>query len=231
MYDPGVLLTVLKIPEEHREGLARIARLSDADANVLVTALDDATAIRPTRRIADRIEPTDSLPKADIHSIFDTLVALYTVRSTNEIPAATFTLDVCKTMRVTDGNSPAIDGAESETLQRRLSVLMAVDSLRLASKATELQFEHERVFDRARILTDVRTVFGEAPNDIQGAVITHQLRISYVQGSDVKEIYFALDEEDLGDLKKSIERALGKMRSLEGLLERAGVKDLDSHRA
>jgi hypothetical protein len=222
---------VLKIPEEHREGLATIARLSDADANILISALDDTPAIRPMRKIAERIEPLLSLPKADVHNIIDTLVALYTVRSSNEIPAATFTQDVCKAMRVKDGCSPPIGDPECETLQRRLSVLMAVDSLRVASKAIELQFEHERVFDRARILTDVRTVFGEAPDDIQGAVISHQLRISYVQGSEIKEIYLALDEEDLGDLKKGIERALGKMRTLEGLLERAGVKDLDSHRA
>ena len=221
---------MLKIPEEHRESLATIAKLSDADANVLISVLSETPAIRPVQRIAERIEPLLSRPKADVDSIVDTLVALYAVRSSNEIPAATFTQDVCNAMRVKDGNSVPIDGPECEILQRRLSVLMALDSLGVASKAAELQYEHDRVFDRVRILTDIRTVFGEAPDDIRGAVITHQLRISYIQGSDVKEIYFALDEEDLGDLKKSIERALGKMRTLEGLLERAGVKDLDSHR-
>jgi len=222
---------VLKIPEENREVLATIARLPDSDANTLISFLSEAPAIRPVRRLAEGLESRLSLPKAEVQNIIDTLVALYAVRSSNEIPTATFTKDVCRAMRLKDGDSQSIDDSQCETLHRRLSVLLALDSLGLASKAAELQYEHERVYDRARILTDIRAVFGDATEEVRGAVITHELRISYVQGSEALEIYLALDEEDLGDLKKAIERALGKTRTLEGLLERAGVKDLDSHRA
>jgi hypothetical protein len=158
------------------------------------------------------------------------LLALHAVRASNEIPAATFTRDVCNAMQVGAENGAVLSGEECETLQRRISVLMGLDSLATSSKAAELQFEHERVFDRARILSDIRTVFGESVGDVKGAVITHELKISYVHGSEVEELYLALDEQDLSELKQTIDRALGKTRTLEKILDKAGVNNLDAHR-
>ena len=222
-------MAVLSIPEEHRAGLAMIASLSEAEAVGLISALAAAPAIRPPHKLVSRIETQAKIPRTDLKQIIDTLLALYAVRSNNEIPSATFTQDVCDAMRIKDENSLALDDPTCEILQRRLSVLMSLDSLWTTSKAAELQFEHERVFDRSRILTDIRAVFGDTTDDVRGAVISHELCINYIEGSELKEIYFSLDEGDLVELRKNIERALGKMRTLERLIERAGVKDLDSH--
>src|SRR5437870_2340034 len=100
--------------------------------------------------MAERVAPLVSLPRADVQNVIDTLMALYIVRSSNDIPAASFIEDVCNAMRFRGVNGFAIDDSQVEPLRQRLSVFMAVDSLGVASKAVELQFEHERVFDRAR---------------------------------------------------------------------------------
>jgi len=78
------------------------------------------------------------------------------------------------------------------------------------SKAIELSYDCDNLLQRTRIMTDVRPLFTDDANDIDGAVVSHTLRISYDSAGNDREMSLALDESDLRKLISDCERALMK---------------------
>jgi hypothetical protein len=118
---------------------------------------------------------------------------------------------------------PPLTAAELDTLRRfLLSALDSGSSVSLGSKGASLQSDVQRVFVRARILSDLRTVFGDSGiGKPLAAVILHTLRINYIpRGKDADErILIGLDLDDLKELKRVIDRAIekdGALRSFYG---------------
>lgn len=59
-----------------------------------------------------------------------------------------------------------------------------------------------------RVLTDIRPIFTDDSNvKINGQIILHNLKISYQEGDDIKEIFFAIDNNDIKKIKEQAERA------------------------
>jgi hypothetical protein len=222
----------LRIPSAYRAALASIARMSDADTDSLVGALsDEQVGIGSFSKLAERIRSRVSLKTTGLDDVVDALKALYSVRLGNEQALDIFIRDVSAAMRRGDSEAEKIIDAEAQTLENRLGQLLNIESLTVACKASDLQFGYERVFESARIFTDIRPVFGgDSTSDVRGAVIINQLRISCDEGPDVKDFFFALDQDDLAALKKIVERAEAKSKTLAALLLQAGVNDLGSNK-
>jgi len=216
----------LTIPEVHRETLTIISRLVPDAVDRLEEALNHVPPTRGAKAIAAEIRPRPELGLGELERILDTLMTLASVRASNEVPMPQFVRDVCAAMRRPDSGATLTD-EQCETLKSNLKRLMSAQCLAVASKAADLQYEHEHVFGGARILTDVRPVFGETVSDIQGTVTVHTLKIRYFDESGSKEIYFGLDREDLETLRKVIERAEEKARRIKSMLSKTGVADLD----
>ncbi len=95
--------------------------------------------------------------------------------------------------------------------------LLGAEAFTLTAKAQDLQTDDERTFCRARILTDLRPVFGTNIEDgPKGMVIIHLLKLGFHQASERHhdEFYVALDADDLQTLKKVVERAQSKAKIL-----------------
>ena len=106
-------------------------------------------------------------------------------------------------------------------------VLELADSkpLRLLGKAVDMGSEHDRLLLGARILTDLRPIFGDDVAETpEGALLSHTLKFEFVhdEGS-LGNFYIALDEEDLETLDGLVRRAKQKAASLKSTLEAAGL--------
>ena len=222
----------LRIPSTYRSALASIARMSDADADSLVAALSaEQIGTGLSSKLPERIRSRVSFKSTELDDIVDAITALYSVRLGNEQDLDTFIGEVSAAMRRGDAENEKISDEEAATLEIRLGKLLSVESLTVACKASDLEFGYDRVFENARIFTDIRPVFGgEGTTDVRGAVIVNQLRISCVEGSGVKDFFFALDQDDLAALRKIVERAEAKSKTLAALLLQAGVNDLGSNK-
>jgi hypothetical protein len=87
--------------------------------------------------------------------------------------------------------------------------------------------EHENTWQSARILTDLRPVFGPTPTDPPVAVVLiHNLRIAYRKGGRLQEFFVAMDSNDLKALQGAVERAVKKESSLQSLTKRTGIRCL-----
>lgn len=88
--------------------------------------------------------------------------------------------------------------------------------------------DYDRVFRDARILTDIRPVFGMDPTagPLAGIVI-HTLRIDYHEAGDHPSFHVALDTGDLRRPWELVERAIKKEASLKTEIEKTSMKYLE----
>lgn len=109
------------------------------------------------------------------------------------------------------------------------TIMRAEGSLGVSAKVAGLRGEYENVYYSARVLTDIRPVFGADPTSkpVAGAVV-HTLRLTFHQtGSESRnEFYVAMDSKDLTQLRQLLDRAAAKEVSLASVIEEAGMKYL-----
>ena len=77
----------------------------------------------------------------------------------------------------------------------------------ITRKANRIVNDHEHLFISAKIITDIRPIFNTAGDKIIQSLISHVLSIHYRSGKDHCDIQFALDANDVSELKALCERA------------------------
>jgi hypothetical protein len=164
----------------------------------------------------------------EIRNIVEVLTSLRQLRSRTNASAEKVARDVYDALQAEEG-SPGL-GERADQLKVRLGKSLALETLDiLTSKAKELQTDAERIFCEARILTDLRPVFGQEVDSPKAMIVVHALKLAYHDGATgrLEEIFVALDDEDVRRLKLVAERAERKSKSLLSRLEAAGIKTID----
>jgi hypothetical protein len=93
--------------------------------------------------------------------------------------------------------------------------LLAVDTVRIRSKAAYLRTDHARAFKHARVLTDLRPIFGlNESMTIEGAVVMHALKLEYYEDDFARDFFVTLDDVDLETLRLAVVRAQNKAKAL-----------------
>jgi len=108
------------------------------------------------------------------------------------------------------------------------TILKMEQNLGIMAKAISVMSDHAHTFNRSRILTDLRPIYMK---DIQespkNAVIIHNLKILAREDGKFIEFFVAMDSKDLLELKKIIERAQLKEKSLRQLCKLKDIKILE----
>jgi hypothetical protein len=189
-----------------------LAALSETAPSYNVKAVASAVASR-----------AKSIPREDVSRMIRAVISLYSARAYSGSSINEFVDDICQAMEQSGRKELAIPKEKEKLVSERVKKLLSFEAFDVASKAMGLQSEHEHVYCKGRIMTDARPVFGPNPETGPNAVvISHILRVAYHEGSEtIREIYFAMDAEDLADLKALINRAELKAKSLKALLDSA----------
>lgn len=105
-------------------------------------------------------------------------------------------------------------------LRDRLLPLLASKALATTAGALELLTQHERNYQTARVVTDIRPVFADDVHDRpEGAVIVDTLQLqTWDRGGRAEMLAVAMDETDLRELREVIDRALAKTDTLREFL-------------
>ncbi len=121
---------------------------------------------------------------------------------------------------------------ELSTWQNRRTILVDLLSskiLRRAATAIDLTYEYTNLFRRARVLTDIRPIFSESGEEIDGAVISHTLHLVYDSLDGDHELSVALDFLDIKKLKEQCDRAIIKAETSQKVMrDSAGVSTVIS---
>lgn len=204
----------LSIPERQQKALARLVVLPQSDKDRLAAALDNAEPMVRIDRLATAMAKTTGLAQSDLQDYAFLLGNLYLTKQNHKVPIEEL---LAETIQVASGHEkPSPENLESFTAF--LTRVMSMDqSFGLVAKASDLLFESEHLTAGTRILTDVRPIFtNDKMNEPRAAIITHNLRISYAskEGENQGVMFFALDHEDLVELRDLVTRAIEKEEKL-----------------
>ena len=225
-------MAVLQIPERYSDGLLKLLRLSTEALNELIAVIERVPPKRLLENLAfDVVSQIKSISADDLDVIIRTLVSLYLAGFHNEMAPSELAQDVIDAMEESNNTELRHMAQDYESFKPRLIKLFQIETLLVHAKALEVLQENENTFCDARILTDIRPVFGsEVGNHPKAAVIVHQLYVSYYHEGELKKFYVALDTGEINVLRKVLDRADLKAQSLRSVIEKAGVAYLDAPR-
>lgn len=221
----NVALTISRIPERYRPGLAKINALTIETATTIADALGKLP-VSSRKELIAAIERAAQLNPEEAESIVLSLYSLYMFRASAEASVADFVPVLIEAMQSSGVQGLAVSDSGKSALAAKLASLLGLSTLERASKIEQLKADHQTIFYDAKILTDLRPIFDKPQEPPVGAVVTHTLKIICHESGEHKELYFALDAEDVLTLKKIAERAADKMSSLKQVLKSANIPDL-----
>jgi hypothetical protein len=220
----------IRIPNRYKDGVAAFARLNDGSFSELYEALRKAPSETPNEKelVAKIPGQVKTIDVEDIKKIVEFLASLYAYRSRTNVSAERLANDIYDAIQREDNH--LVREQDASEFKTRLQKALVLDSLNLlTAKAKELQTDVERAFCDARILTDLRPIFGSEVDTPKAMVIVHTLKLAYHDAATGKheELFVAIDSEDIEKLKAILERAERKTKSLMSRLQAAGIKTVD----
>lgn len=225
------MVTPLRIPRQYEEGFVKLRDLSDESAQELSTALQQVPDTYNEASLSSAVATkVDTIAATDVEKMVPALLSLYVHRDRYELAISDVVQSIAQAMEESSSERIKLLSEDRAAFESRLANLLNVEQLNVTARAGLLSLENEHSLQEARVLTDVRPIFGpENPEAApKGAVIVHTLKISYLGDNDVKNFFVALDTKDVRDLLEQLERADAKAESLKKMLKTAGVSYLDA---
>ena len=221
-------MSFLRIPRDHQMGLVKLQALPSPIASLLFGAFAPAAEKTSTGYLSpEDLGGFEGIPEDELESILDAISGIYRARADAEVPLDQFVQDVIETMRSVSPTGLQTSESALQQFKERLTQFLGIPALARATKGNILMYEHERTVYGFRILTDARPIFGEDVEKPPEAIeITHTLKVAFHRGTQHEEEYFALDEMDLAELSRVVERAEQKAKSLRAALNKSGMKVL-----
>jgi hypothetical protein len=218
----------VRVPPKNHETLKLFAKLSTKQFEQLTEQLEKISS-SPASLSDPKLYQISDLKFPDFRKLSDTLLSLCFVRDQFGMETSQF---VALAISDLDG-SEAFKSVEDQLLlpilSDRLNAVMSLDgSFAITAKGLSLSTDEDRVFQRARVLTEIRPVFSENPEkEPCTTLIVNTLKIIFHQSGDHKEFFVTLDSEQLSQLKSAIIRAEQKIESVKRLLEKSQISYLE----
>lgn len=230
-------MAALTIPGAYYADFEALKRLllDDELAGEFLAGLGEETIVPDDPELASKLaSKIPTVAEDEIDGVLKVLVSLHLLRARYDYPpVANFAEDVCQAMDQSDAQELRFHGGERDRFKGRLIELLKVDSVSVGAKALDIEHENERIFSNARIVTEVRPIFGADLGDRpKGAVVVHMLRITYSERNrrrenQRKDLFIALDADDIETLSGLLDRAKSKDKTLRSFLKETHIPYID----
>lgn len=221
----------ITIPEPYESGLAIILALTDDSTDELASALQSIpTKLFPYTLAQEIAHNVQSIPPDDLSEVVETLQSLYLNKLNYEVPASMMAEDISEAVaQDLISEEVELSDEDREKFKDRLTKLLSIESLEIVAKGLRILRNNQNIFHEARIITEIRPVFGSNVDEPPpAAVIMHMLSLTCHGTDGHKEFFIALDTDDLAVVREVIDRAESKAESLKALLKKAGTAYLET---
>jgi hypothetical protein len=218
---------VFKIPERHKNAIKALVQLTEEQTQALKAALESAVPRLSIQRLAKDLESKARLQPAQLEPMLAALISLAAAAEEREEPLDEVAGAVAG--RALDEKlGLELEGVEG--FKKRLLSLLAIESsIGVTARAFGLVLEHERTAVATRILTDIRPIFmGDGVKPV-AAMVVHTLKIESHKEEGHVSHFFALDIDDLVELKKTVDRAIRKEENLKASIVKGDLSFIDAH--
>lgn len=215
-----------RIPKAHHPVLAKLLGLENASKQKLLSALRDFPSAATPEVLAKGLSAATDIPSDDITQIITVLISMNSLRTYLDLETPDLVKQVCEAMIETGEPELALGADDQEPFANYLGQLLETRSLIISSKVVDVWSEHDRSLCGVRIFTDVRPVFGDE-NNVLATGIVHMLKLSYHETDGIKEIYIAMDDDDLEKLTDAIEYASTRSKNVKSVLSEAKIAQFE----
>lgn len=203
-------MTRYKIPENILPGFKIIIGLSESQLNDLTLILKTLDSKLFGENDQKRITEKLSISIEDAQGLIQALIGIYSLQIDSSEPTENIIKNLLQSYSI------FLNESEKEEALKKLEiclekVLNSGEKITAKLKSFELLSENSKNYIDSRVLSDIRLSFNnDLSQQINNAVIIHQLKLRFKENGEAKEVYISLDGNDLEDLKKTIERAIEK---------------------
>ncbi|MCX5890934.1 MAG: hypothetical protein NTY36_16025 [Deltaproteobacteria bacterium] len=220
----------LAVPKDDREYLEYLFQLKQEPRNAFLQAIQDPANIS---QLSDFTRIFQEITKVDYQKtdeIIRVLFTIYDAYDTSHEEIEAFASALVDAFKKSAGKR--LKGALEEDFKSFhdffVKILSLHDTIGVRTKALRLMPQHQHLFIRSELYSDIRPVFRPDNPSIRpsAAVIVHSLKIVYRENSETKDFYLGLDDEDLQQLKATIDRAISKHECLKLMISDFGIQCL-----
>lgn len=196
----------------------------------LLSALDETPLVMNPDALSEHLASgVEEMSRDEINDILWSLISVYSLREEFDLSTSEAVEHIAQAMQESHSEKLRLSEEERTQFEERLVAILSSGKLDLIGKASALTLEHEHFMREARIVTDIRPVFGSDPSSRpDGAVIVHTLRLTYTDDNNQRrDFYVAMDSVDVRNLQDSLKRATEKADSLKLILDAAKISFID----
>lgn len=226
--DPSQV-NIIRFCVQHREALEFLATMAEDNFQDIARKLEtygseELLRIEIITFLSRACSPT--LDGTRAAQLVDSLMAIAVIARLNRVSDEELAEAVAAALEA-DSQSDALaielDEPQVRALRFRLVQLLETSVFERLTKAQDIFTETDQTFLDSRIITDIRPVYGDNPDEgPSGVVVVHNLRLRYFREGQERQFSVALRIRDLDELSRVIDRAQRKAISFHKL-----IKDLD----
>lgn len=218
-------MNYIRIPDSYKAALIDLASYTNTIFEKILDTLKNAKASNINSELHKEITDQE-ISQNSAKKLIDTLISLYIIKSNLNKTVSEITQDILETI---EADRTPLDENKIRIFKERLSHLLSINSMEICAKATNLRTEYSKIFGSARIITDIRPVFDnlvEHTNQLAGIIITHNLKIEFLESTNQQEFYLALDSDDIDELIETLNRAKHKEKILRNFLSSCDLENI-----
>jgi hypothetical protein len=189
--------------------------MDDTDFRAISSSLKNSVLESKDDRLPATIseETSSTYNEGEIDGLLRALHSLSIIRSSSEVPPREFIQDVKDAFSEMSPKTPKND---LDRFADRVQILLETDHFAVAGKASSLILSDEKVYCKARIVTDLRPIFHDDFQDgPEMMIVVHSLKLTFHQGTRDHQIFhLAMDANDITELRKVLDRAESKAKLL-----------------
>jgi len=219
----------LTIPESAYAAIQHLIRFKGPDWEIFLDALSRAEPSLDQDKFWSHVAAhARGIEQGVIESIVHEIFQMDDARTGMQMGINEFAEAIAEAAASTESEKFALEEGDKQILKDRLvSIFDGRKGLNITMKAMGVMLNQEHVFLHAQIVTDIRPVFNKKGDSVDAAVIVHNLRIHYIEDSDHKDFYVALDTRDIQLMRETLDRADAKAKCLEGIVKSSQISYLN----
>ena len=214
---------MIEIPTEQKRYFQYFVSMSSEMRVTIIDILRKAESPLNLSVVSSTVARALKAEKSMANGLLSVLLSLYGTYERTRLSASDFASQI---MDAAESIPNKLTKAHWRDFERQVKEILTMEeSLGVTSKAIEIGTNYERPFSEAKVMTDLRPIFHSNPSmKPVAATLVHVLKIKYFEAHEEREIFFALDSNDIANLQKELSRAAKKEETLKGYFKETGLR-------
>lgn len=219
------MASLVRIPPPLRQGFNKLVELDDKSISQLSSIVGNTPVLSSRHDLEQLLVSSSILDISNAKEVSRFLLGVAQIQSTLDLSAS-------ETFEVVNNGLKDLKNASDYTeepsdkwsrIKNQIETILDSPSIQYLAKANTLLYERDNIFNRCRIITDIRPVYNVDDTNFPLVIALSTLHIDYYDNDVRKSISIAIDEDDISSLKIACDRAIAKLSVVNNKMREFGI--------